>query len=127
MLSLVAFNHSENECGASDFRIPNLNRARLRPAPRSRCAANLRPPTLKRYEIDGKEPDMKSQTRRRRPYGEVTLQRGRWEWRLFDRPGGRVLAKGSAAGNFEANRALNEARKKSEFGSRRSERGGRNR
>jgi hypothetical protein len=48
---------------------------------------------------------------RRRPIGEVYLRRGRWEWRLYDRPGGRVLAKGSAAGAFEANRALNAARR----------------
>jgi len=56
---------------------------------------------------------MKSQLNRsRRPFGEVYLHRGRWQWRLYDRPGGRVLAKGSAAGAFVANRALNAARKR---------------
>lgn len=47
----------------------------------------------------------------RRPFGEVYWRRGRWEWRLFERPGGRLLAQGRAAGNFAANRALNAARK----------------
>lgn len=46
-----------------------------------------------------------------RTVGEVYWRRGRWEWRLFERPGGRLLAQGRAAGNFEANRALNAARK----------------
>jgi len=55
---------------------------------------------------------MKSPSNRCRPIGEVYLHRGRWQWRLYDRPGGRVLAKGSAAGAFEANRALNAARTK---------------
>ena len=46
-----------------------------------------------------------------RTFGEVYWRRGRWEWRLFERAGGRLLAQGRAAGNFEANRALNAARK----------------
>ena len=74
----------------------------------------------------GKELVMKSSATRgvRRQFGEVYWRRGRWEWRLFDRPGGRVLAQGRAAGNFEANRALNVARRKAAARARSEERGG---
>jgi hypothetical protein len=53
----------------------------------------------------------KARVMRRRPFGEVFLLHGRWEWRLFEQIGGRLLAKGCSAGNFEANRALNAARR----------------
>ena len=46
---------------------------------------------------------------RRRPFGDVYRRRGFWEWRLFDRLGGRLLAKGRATDNFAANRAMNTA------------------
>ena len=46
---------------------------------------------------------------RRRLFGDVYFRRGLWEWRLFDRLGGRLLAKGRAADHFEANRTLNAA------------------
>lgn len=51
----------------------------------------------------------KARVLRRRPFGEVFLRCRRWEWRLFDQIGGRLLAKGEAPDNFEANRALNAA------------------
>jgi hypothetical protein len=53
----------------------------------------------------------KARVLRRRPFGEVFLRYRRWEWRLFDEIGGRLLAKGEAADNFAANRALNAARR----------------
>lgn len=53
----------------------------------------------------------KARPMRRRPFGEVFLRGRRWEWRLFDQFGGRLLTKGHAASSFEANRALNAARR----------------
>lgn len=46
---------------------------------------------------------------RRRPFGDVYRRCGFWEWRLFDRLGGRLLAEGRAMDNFAANRAMNAA------------------